>query len=111
MSTRDERLARNQDLFRTANEALHGAVADRIPAAGTVPFLCECNDDGCMGSVSLTLSTYEDVRAHQNRFVIVTGHPTITGEKVVSHGDGYSIVEKGNDQQRGSHRQERDPLP
>ena len=97
MSTRDAKLAHNQDLFRTANEALHGAVADRIPAAGTVPFLCECNDEGCMGAVSLTLSTYEDVRSHQNRFVIVTGHPMIPGEKVVAEGDGYSIVEKGNE--------------
>jgi hypothetical protein len=96
MSTRDARLERNQDVFRSANVRLGDLVGDRVGSEQTVPFLCECPDDECMEAVSVTLPEYEEVHSHPQRFLIVSGHPTTASERVVEDRDGYWIVEKGN---------------
>lgn len=98
MTTRKSRLEHNQDLFRGANERLEGAVGDRVLNEQVIPFLCECPDEMCMDTVAVTLSAYEAVRSKRNRFIIVTGHPTSPGERVVTERDGYLIVEKSGDE-------------
>ena len=97
MNPRDERLAQNQDLFRHANAGLEKSAGEKVAVGKPLPFLCECSDEECIATVSLTLPAYEEVRSHPNRFFIVTGHQTVAGEDVVSTEDGYLIVEKGDE--------------
>lgn len=98
MTTRESRLERNQDVFRSANERLGDLVGDQADSEQAIPFLCECPDDECMDAVSVTLREYEEVHAHPQRFLVVSGHPTIANERIVEDRDGYWIVEKGYDE-------------
>jgi hypothetical protein len=93
-TVRGERLAENQTLFRGANERLKQAVDPHVVEAQRVPFLCECADPLCRGRVDLTLEQYSALRARENRFAIVPGHPRVDGEEVVEHYEGFHVVEK-----------------
>lgn len=91
---REKRLAENQTLFREANERLEQAVEDHVAEAQRVPFLCECANAFCRGRVDLTLEQYSALRARENRFAIVPGHPRVDGERIVEHHEGFHVVEK-----------------
>jgi hypothetical protein len=91
---RETRLAQNQELFRTANARLEEHVEKHVGNSQRVPFLCECADAFCLGRVELTLEEYGGVRARDNRFAIVPGHPRVEGEQIVEHHDGFHVVEK-----------------
>jgi hypothetical protein len=89
-----ERIAKNNLIFREANEKIR-ARADDAPLA-SVPFLCECPDPECTTIVRLTLPEYQAVRADPAHFFTATGHEhaeTPVG-RVVSRKDAYVIVEK-----------------
>lgn len=92
--SRDTRRAENQRLFRLGNERLRSAVADLVPDASRVPFLCECADEYCNARVELRIETWEDIAREPQHFVIVSGHPRSEGEKVVGELDGYDVVRK-----------------
>jgi hypothetical protein len=98
MTTRESRLEKNQDTFRNANERLGDLVGARVNSEQPIPFLCECPDDECMDTVAVTLREYEDVHLHPQRFLVVSGHPTSEGERILEDRDGYWIVEKGHDE-------------
>jgi hypothetical protein len=83
MTTREERRAQNQMRFREANERLHDAVEDQAQEVQPVPFLCECADDGCLGTVAVLLSEWEAVASQHNHFLMQAGHQRIEGEEVV----------------------------
>ena len=93
MNTREERLAENQRAFRLGNERLRSAL-ERTASDGPIPFLCECMDETCTGRVDLTLDAYGDIRAHENRFLIIRDHPTLPRERVVQENTTYQVVEK-----------------
>lgn len=84
----------NQELFRRANERLGELVVDRVPRGGSVPFLCECADEECAGTVPVTLDEFARVRAQRRHFVVLPDHELVAGEHVVERRDGYFIVEK-----------------
>jgi hypothetical protein len=65
-------------------------VTDDLP----IPFICECADDSCLEPVRVTLPEYQVVRDDDARFVILSGHATVTGENVVEEHEGYAVVEK-----------------
>jgi hypothetical protein len=87
----EERVARNEALFREVNErVLELAVrTDR-----SIGFVCECGDEACVEHVEVPLAVYEQVRANARRFVVLPGHVTVEIEHVVMRTDGYAIVEK-----------------
>jgi hypothetical protein len=91
-----ERLVQNQQDFRHANErlkrCLDGTVADDLP----IPFICECADEGCLEPVRVTLRQYHEVRYDDTRFLIVSGHRTVTGEAVVEERGSYTVVAKSS---------------
>jgi hypothetical protein len=97
MKAREDKRARNQELFRRANERLDERVRDLDVEPSFIPFICECADDRCLGRVHLTDEVYEDVRAKPNRYVIVPGHATVEGEKVVEDNGHFHVVEKEQD--------------
>ena len=66
--SREERIARNEALFREVNEQIKD-VNDDVPAGSEAGFVCECGDPECTSTVSLTLVEYEEVRSEPTHFV------------------------------------------
>ena len=93
MASRHERLAENQRIVRGANERLEELIHDRADGAN-VPFLCECADEYCLGRVDLSTADYYAIHVDRSQYVIVDGHPRISGELVIEQVDGYQIVRK-----------------
>jgi hypothetical protein len=91
MSASLERLARNQALFREVNERIEAIASDNT----NIEFVCECSDTGCIETIDLRLTDYEQIRANPLRFVIKPGHEIDAVERVISEdGGGYAVVEK-----------------
>lgn len=92
MASRDERLAKNEVLFREVNERIR----DVTEFPGETDFICECGDAECVEPVALSLAEYEAVRATASRFFVRTGHELPDIEDVVERTDRYTIVAKRN---------------
>jgi hypothetical protein len=88
-----ERAARNEAVFRDANERIKERRNELTNIAGRTPFLCECADPFCKGAIPLTLSEYEHVRQEPNTFVLEPGHPTAEAD-VIEQTERYVIVAK-----------------
>jgi hypothetical protein len=98
VATREERLVENQRTFRDANERLQKLAGEAGVRDGTlVPFLCECADGDCLGRVEASMEEYERAHLDRDQYVIVPGHPTIEGEKVVERVDRFETVRKRED--------------
>jgi hypothetical protein len=80
--------------FRRANEGFRDAVQDRVQESQPVPFLCECADDGCFGTVNVPLGEWEAVAARPNHFLMEAGHQQSEGEEVVGSLREYEIARK-----------------
>ena len=91
---RQERLGRNESLFREVNERIEDTASKLSPMF--TEFMCECADDSCFEYVSLTLQEYTSVRNSGPTFFIVKpGHRNSDIERVVGgEGDRYEIVQK-----------------
>jgi hypothetical protein len=90
---RQERLAKNEVLFRALNENISG-LASGLGGKAPFEFICECSTSGCFERLSLTLAEYERVRADGTHFLLADGHEDIEIERVVDHRDEYVVVEK-----------------
>ena len=89
-----ERLARNEDAFRSVNEEIQGAAALHGSDSHEYDFLCECSDAACTEQVRLTLAQYEHVRADPTRFVVTKGHVTTEIEAIVETARDHVLIEK-----------------
>jgi hypothetical protein len=91
----DVQVARNDAIFRDANERIERAA---VKFAGTdpVPFICECAEPSCRDVILLPLAEYERVREHSTWFVVTPGHEASAGDsaEIVETKDGYHVVEK-----------------
>jgi hypothetical protein len=81
MPTRATRRELNQVRFREANERLHDAVEDQVQETQPVPFLCECADDDCLGTVTVLLNDWEAVASRHNHFSWNPGTSTAKARK------------------------------
>ena len=90
-----EQIARNDAVFRAANERIRSAAAE-LDAAEPLPFICECADPACRELIPLTREEYEGVRLYATRFAVAPGHEggSDSAARVVEHGDAYVVVEK-----------------
>jgi hypothetical protein len=93
---REDRLARNEVLFREVNERI-GEVAEAAGQDGT-EFLCECARAECKAVVELSREEYEAVRADPRTFAVARGHETLEIEDVVSEDERFTLVRKHEDQ-------------
>lgn len=96
MTSREERIARNEALFREVNERIkqvHAGAGDLV-SGDTFAVLCECGDQNCVEEVQLTPQRYEQVRADSRQFVIVPGHAIPEVEEIVDEGAGFEVVRK-----------------
>ncbi len=90
---REERLAKNEVIFRTVNEAIEQK-ALQMGGLDEYEFICECSKADCFERISLTLRQYEHIRLQGVRFVVTPGHEDVEVELVVGTRGTYSIVEK-----------------
>ncbi len=90
MGEREERVGRNEALFREVNERIR----EITTYDGDVEFLCECGDPGCAQPIVMTLDEYEAVRADPTRFVVVPRHEAPDLETVVDENERFAVIAK-----------------
>jgi hypothetical protein len=85
-----EQLVRTGMLLREVNER----VAEILSAWGddaSGEFLCECSNNDCGESLTLSLLEYKGIRSSPDLFIVLAGHETSEVDRVVA-ADG--LVEK-----------------
>ena len=90
---REERLAKNEALFRLLNENIVG-LASTLRGDDHYEFICECATRGCFERLRLTLREYEAIREDGSHFVLAPGHEDIEVEQVIANGGEFVVVEK-----------------
>jgi hypothetical protein len=95
VDAREERLARNELLFRDLNEQVE-FVAKPLDGEtkSTFEFFCECADVDCTLRIPMRLAAYEEVRSDPALFVVAAGHNRPEIETVVRRTDAYQVVRK-----------------
>jgi hypothetical protein len=91
------RKARNDAIFRDANERIESCVdsMDGPVDDGPLPFLCECSDVTCTAIIRLTRAEYDALRGDPTRFATVPGHEGHESwARVVEETDRYAVVQK-----------------
>jgi hypothetical protein len=93
--TSADRIARNDAIFREANEDI-AAVAEEEDVEGRVPFICECAEPSCREIVRLTLDEYREIRSDPRAFVNAVGHQQVAKGwvEVLAERDGHVVVRK-----------------
>ena len=91
--TNAARVRQNEETFASANEEIR-ARAEEYGFDGAVPFLCECSKIECMETVQLSLTTYRELRAHGDRFILRPGHDDPHVERIVGSSADYTLVVK-----------------
>ena len=95
MNTREERIARNETLFREVNER----VKEVVPSEGGIDFICECGDENCIEQVTLSAEEYERVRSDPVEFFVKPGHQIPAVEEVVEEHNRFLLVRKHVEEQ------------
>ena len=90
-----ERVARNDAIFREANEGIHEA-ASTYDILEQIPFICECADGNCRELLVLSMDEYEEIRRNPRHFLNAPGHVRAAqgAAEVVADRRRYEIVEK-----------------
>jgi hypothetical protein len=94
VTPREERLARNEALFRGVNERVRDVKGDAAASAERIRFVCECGRETCLDEVELTVAEYEAVRSVPTQFFVKPGHELADVERVRIESDRYAVVEK-----------------
>ena len=91
----EERVARNEALFREVNERVQD-LAERFATTAAVPtgFVCECANADCTEVVDVPLPIYEQVRRNPRRFIVLPGHVLAEVEQPIEETAAYVVVEK-----------------
>ena len=95
MTSREERIAKNEAVFREVNERVRDVVS---PEAG-IGFICECGDEECVEQVTLTADEYERVREDPVQFFVRRGHEIPEVEEVVEENEHFLLVRKHAEEQ------------
>lgn len=90
---REARLAQNEVVFRTVNEAIEQKAIE-LGGTDDYEFICECSAASCFERIALTLREYEYVRGEGTRFFVTPGHENVAVELVVEKRPSYVVVEK-----------------
>lgn len=90
-----ERVARNDALFREANERIRDT-AEAEEMTEEIPFLCECAEESCTEIVRLSHDQYEDIRRNATDFLNAPGHEVAAGPfgEVVERNHTYVVLRK-----------------
>jgi predicted transcriptional regulator len=93
MSSREERITRNETASREINEGIEDA--HEAEASGRdIRMVCECGQETCDRLVAITLAEYEQLRSDPRQFVVVRAHVIEDVERVVAETDRFTVVAK-----------------
>jgi hypothetical protein len=87
------RAAETEAIFRDVNETVVGEQHSGPPDA-EIAVLCECSNDTCAESLSVSRLDYERVRAVATQFLVVPEHLAPEIEVVVERDPGWWVIEK-----------------
>lgn len=90
---REERVAKNEILFRQVNERIREIEGERW-RVDPVDFMCECGTMKCTRVVQMSVEDYERLRSDAARFGVIPGHELPDVERVVERHEQYLVVEK-----------------
>jgi hypothetical protein len=93
MSSREERIARNEATSRHINEGLEEA-HEGSPSDRYIRVVCECGRDSCDRVIAITVPEYEGVRSDSRRFALVRDHVIADIEQVVDENDRFVVAIK-----------------
>jgi hypothetical protein len=95
MSSREERVTKNEATSREINEKIEDAHQDASQGPDAqIRMVCECGQEACDRLVTITLVEYEQVRSDPRQFVVVRDHVTEDVERVVHETDRFVLVAK-----------------
>jgi hypothetical protein len=94
MSIREERIGRNEALFRQVNERLEDLNRAFSVTTETVQIVCECGHLECVERITMPLASYEQLRSDPTQFAVVHGHQIEDVEDVVAEFDTWSMLRK-----------------
>ena len=93
VSSREERVARNEATTRQINEQIEQAHQEAT-IQGQVRILCECGHLECDRLIAITIAEYEALRADATQFAMVHAHVMPEVERVAEQTDRYAVVAK-----------------
>jgi hypothetical protein len=93
VDSRQNRIARNEALYREVNERIR-AVQAQIGDEERTDFLCECGREDCTQPIRLSLAEYEEIRSDPTHFAVARGHEVVDLEHVIRETDRFSVIEK-----------------
>lgn len=107
MDARDDRVSRNEAMYREVNRELERASEH----SGDQPqdrfeVICECGEDGCSATLELTAREYDDSHSQRDRFVVAPGHQDERIEHVVERTERYLVVDKFGEAERVAEAEE-----
>ena len=95
-SSRKDRIAKNEALFREVNERIEEVKPDRV---ALFEVICECGDRDCHETLEVARDDYSRVRARPTHFFVVPGHEILDVETVIETTPHFNVVEKDADQE------------
>ena len=93
MSSREERVTKNEAVTREINERIEEAKAGG-PSESHLRMLCECGQPQCSDLVAITIGEYQQVRSDPRTFAVANGHVVVDVEFVVSETGRFTVVQK-----------------
>jgi hypothetical protein len=95
LAERQERVVRNEALFRAANEQLEGLNDTFGSLTDTFQIVCECGYGDCVELLTIPTADYTRVRSDPTLFFVLVGHQDATSEAVVEEErEKYVVVRK-----------------
>ena len=93
MDRRAEQVAENEVAHRRLNERIEDSYESHS-VEFPMDVICECGREDCDVYLKVNKAEYEDVRADGRQFVIFAEHFNSEVDRIVSEGDGFTVVAK-----------------
>jgi hypothetical protein len=93
MSSREERMARNEVASREFNEEIEEAYQGE-PPSNRLDIVCECALKMCDRPIDITMAEYRTVRSDLRQFAIVPEHLIGDIERIIYQNDRFALVSK-----------------
>jgi hypothetical protein len=104
MSSREQRIAMNEALFRDVNERI---ARKHTPDLDQFEVICECGDPECVERITVSPGEYEQARSDPTLFLTKPGHFDAVAEHVVADHTDHQLVRKTGE--AATVAEERDP--
>lgn len=92
MDAIDERVARNEVLYRDVNDNIRKSAIDGRHE--DAHFICECGSSDCEERIALPMDAYRSIRKSELHFFVKPGHEIPRAEAVLERHPTYVVVRK-----------------